>query len=120
MKRHRLLLVVCSTAFCALVLSGLNAAVASGGLGADFNNDNSVDNLDLAKWNADYGSISSPSGPSFLAWQSEIASSSNQQAEVAHNPEPATLVVWGTLAAVAGLGIAARRRRDLMSAVSDS
>jgi hypothetical protein len=113
MKRLKLMRVFGVCALCAFVLSGLSATVARASSGADFNNDNSVDKLDLVKWNADYGTASTPAGGDFLAWQSEAGTGSSPQAEVAANPEPATIVVWGTLAAVAGLGIAARRRREL-------
>ncbi len=97
-----------------------NAAYSS----ADFNKDNSVDALDLNKWYGDYG-VSPGSdadgnlvsnGDDFLQWQRQLGSRTSENVEIAHNPEPATFVVWGLLAAVTGLGFAARRRRDLRSA----
>ena len=97
-------------------------------LTADFNSDNRVDHLDLVQWNADYGIGAGADangdgyadGADFLSWQREVGSTSDPAPDISHNPEPATLVVWGVIAAVAGLGVLNRRRREHTAALSST
>jgi hypothetical protein len=118
MKRLWRLLVIAG--FCALVRQAPTAvANGDGGLTADFNDDNVVDDRDLIQWNAAYGvrntadadGNSHSDGTDFLMWQRQLGSASNPDTGISHNPEPASVVVWSVLAAVTGLGLAARRGR---------
>lgn len=122
MRRVRQLLIV--GAYCASVALWSTAAPQCSAAptynSADFNKDHVVDKLDLDQWTADYG-VSPGSdadgnlvtnGDDFLIWQRQLGSQTIPEGDVFINPEPATFVVWGLLAAVAGIGIAARRRRD--------
>jgi hypothetical protein len=117
MRIQRLLYGVC----CALVALGATAAPAYSAThsGADFNKDNRVDELDLAKWVDDYGHGPGSdadgnlvsNGNDFLQWQRQLGSTSAPEADISHNPEPTTVVVWGLLAAAVGLRVISRRRR---------
>jgi hypothetical protein len=97
-----------------------NSARATNGLSADFNSDDRVDDLDLAQWNANFaegtGADADGNGLSdgmdFLSWQRQIGSEPQPASAMSENPEPATLVVWGALAAIVGIGASMHRRRS--------
>lgn len=87
-------------------------------LEADFNQDGNVDGTDLAAWKAGFGTGTTKAqgdatgdqivdGADFLAWQRQFGASPALTATAAAVPEPTAL----GLAAVAGLALAACRRR---------
>lgn len=96
------------------VLAAAPCAWASGPpLTADFNQDGYVDNGDLIRWSEEFDVGSPPmSGHNFMAWQLELGAAPHADASISHQPEPATIVVWGLIAAGSGAVFAVRRRRE--------
>ena len=87
-------------------------------LEADFNQDGNVDGTDLAAWKSGFGTGTTRAegdangdqvvdGADFLAWQRQLGASPAAGATAAAVPEPTSL----GLAAIAGLALAARRKR---------